>query len=234
MLLEEIESKRLLVSINTIQEEVDYIWNFMGRMQKFKTFGYNLSLPNTYEMNLIVNKALEHTLVKDDKKVIFSEVTKVYDLEFYQEAFIKVKDSLNTVKKIFQTFEYYNKEWKFKIFEEYTIKITLFGPGGSYYHENGEILMKKSNCITRPAETIVHELVHIGIEENIIEKFDIPHPFKERIVDKFIQYHFGEIFPQYRIQRVGDDLIDKYLSYEDSWSRLPYYMNQFKTEHLKS
>lgn len=93
--------------------------------------------------------------------------------------------------------------------------------------------MKKNNCITRSAETIVHEIVHIGIEKNMIEKFNIPHPFKERIVDKFVHYHFGEIFPQYRMQRVGDSLIDNYLNHQDSWNKLPYYIRKFEIEQLK-
>lgn len=110
----------------------------MGRMEKFCKFGYNLSLPDTHEMNLIIKKALENKLVGQDKEIVCLEIAKVYNSELYQEAFEKVKESLEVVEKTFGVFEHYKKEWGFKIFEEYLIKITLFGPAGSYYHEKGK------------------------------------------------------------------------------------------------
>ena len=63
-----------------------------------------------------------------------------------------------------------------------------------------------------PANTIIHEVIHIGIEEAIISELNVPHALKERIVDKYVMLYYSPFLPDYRIQDMGDTRIDKYLN----------------------
>ena len=98
--------------------------------------------------------------------------------------------------KAFPVFEKYKELWNFYIPENYTVTLTLYGMGGSYEYRkgNGKVILftKEDGTFGResPLATIIHEMVHIGIEQNIILKYDLPQPVKERIVDKFMEFHF--------------------------------------------
>jgi len=65
-----------------------------------------------------------------------------------------------------------------------------------------------------PANTIIHEIVHMGIEKSIIQKYNLSHGLKERIVDTIVYVLFGEFLPEYKVQNMGDTKIDKFLKKE--------------------
>jgi len=109
-----------------------------------------------------------------------------------------------------------NYNWDFKEFTTYDVNLTLYGPGGSYQPEEGSILIYTTidgefKGYDNPANIVIHEIVHIGIEESIITKYNVPHAFKERIVDSYVSMNYGPYLPNYRIQEMGDTRIDKYL-----------------------
>ena len=62
-----------------------------------------------------------------------------------------------------------------------------------------------------PANTLIHEIIHMGIEESIIQRYQVSHPLKERIVDQLVLLHFRTLLPNYRLQEMGEDRIDPYL-----------------------
>jgi hypothetical protein len=73
-------------------------------------------------------------------------------------------------------------------------------------------------------------MVHIGIEECIIQKYGLRHWTKERIVDRFVYDHFLSILPGYPMQSKGDTSIDPYLSGEGAWDDLPSRIEEFKAK----
>lgn len=238
--MEEIKKEKIpqiTVRANTIEEEVRYVWDKINRIEFFNRFGYNLSLPKTEGINNLINKSIENRLEDSDFNILEIEIAKLYSIANYEKGISTIKDSINSIKETFNLFNEVSKKWGFKLFDEYIIRLTLFGPGGSYNSNNGHILMKtsKEGLISKrknPIQTIIHEIVHIGIEDIIINKYNIPHETKERIVDKFMIYHFREIYPDYLLQRIGDERVEKYLEYNDSWDRLPYYIEMFADEKL--
>lgn len=113
--------------------------------------------------------------------------------------------------------------WDFKIFPKYEVVLTKYGPGGRYNPNTGtvELLIFKGGKFGRePTHTIIHEIVHIGIEDSIVEKFKLNHSEKERLVDLLVRIIFKEEFPDYLIQKIGDVRLDKYVT-EETINSLP-------------
>jgi hypothetical protein len=81
-----------------------------------------------------------------------------------------------------------------------------------------------------PIQTVVHEIVHLGIENSVVRKYKLNHWEKERLVDLVCQRKFGEIFPDYQLQEKGDSRIDSYIT-DEALNNLPLaikkYVNAF-------
>jgi hypothetical protein len=149
----------------------------------------------------------------------------VYRADDYDKGYQKVSASLATVEQVLPTFEKFNRAWGFKMFPTFTVLLTLYGPGGSYDHQTGVILMRTDKAGSfatgpNPADNIIHESVHMGIEF-LIEQYSIEHWVKERIVDRFVYDYFHPLLPWYQLQPQGDKLIDEYLDRPDAWDNLP-------------
>ena len=67
---------------------------------------------------------------------------------------------------------------------------------------------------------MIHELVHIGIEESIINRFKTPHGLKERIVDTFVYLNFHDLLPEYRIQEMGYEQVGNHLKRKEDLNYL--------------
>lgn len=229
---------QITVRANTVDEEMLYVWDKIKRIEFFNRFGYNLSLPKTQGINCLISKSLDNKLEDSDFSILEIEIPKVYSTSSYEKGINTIKNSISAIKETFNLFNKISTKWEFKLFDEYLIRLTQFGPGGSYDSNKGHIIMKtsKDGLISKrknPIESIIHEIVHIGIEDIIIQKNNIPHETKERIVDKFMVHHFKEIFPDYLLQRIGDVRVERYLEYNDSWDRLPHYIEMFSEKNLQ-
>jgi hypothetical protein len=101
------------------------------------------------------------------------------------------------------------------LFEKYKVNLTKYGPGGSYDYNTGEILQKVSEegltIEEDPAHNLLHEVIHMGIQENIVEKYKLYHWEKERLVDLIFVEIFGDYFSDYKLQKQGDKAIDEYI-----------------------
>ena len=219
----------------TLNEEVEYMWKRINRIGFYNKFGYNLSLPETKEIKTFISMALDNNLDDKSKQIFVDEINKVYNTDFYIKGLKVIQDSIEIIREPIEVFRKYIDKWNFKLFDSYAIKLTRFGPGGSYDSESGHIIIKTNvekiaSKTSTPEEILVHEMVHIGIEHTIIKKYNLTHEVKERIVDKFMLYHFQEILPNYSMWQKGDTRIDKYLNEDDSWDRLPNCIEKFLEE----
>ena len=166
------------IHINTLQEEFYRVCDTIGWIPFFlENYGEIIArLPKDENGNeaefleklkdLILNKKI------DPNKVDFAEFEN--DMRHYYQYDIlnslkndieidleKYQDTINA-NQIFKTL---NQNWGFKIFDNYKIILTYYGPGGSYHYK------------------IFHEAIHIGIEKNIIRKYNLSQQQKESIVD---------------------------------------------------
>lgn len=180
---QENDTPSIFIRNQTSEEEIQYVWNRLKRIEFYNRFGYNLSLPETEGMTLIVNKAIEGTLGEQDMTSLRAELSEQYDELFYEKGLELVHCYIELANHALKMFEKYIKLWDFKLHSNYVVKLTRYGPGGSYDCNSGHILIKTEkeglpSKRNNPSEIIVHEIVHIGIEGAIVERFNLSHEIK--------------------------------------------------------
>ncbi|GEM_PF-704879 len=208
---------RVVVTIPSAAQEADYIWQTIRDISFFEEHGYEVNLPEGELISTLKQKARSGQL-SDADQVALTElmVDEVYRKKDYLPGFKHIEAQLKSLNLLIDSLHAMDFAWDFKVYEEYRVNLSLYGPGGSYDPYEGSILL----CTTsngdfkgykNPTNTIIHEIVHIGIEESIVLQYQVPHTMKERIVDTFVSLHFKEFLPEYRIQDMGEYRTDSYL-----------------------
>ncbi len=226
---------RIEVIIPSAEAEAQYVWQTLQDLRFFQKNNYQVSLPEGELMEDLKAKALNDSLSPTDYnafKTFFTE--KVYDPQKYQGGYLQVSKQLSSLEQFLRQIGRTKRNWDFTLFPRYRVLLTLYGPGGSYDPEIGQILLYTTpqggfKQYENPANTIIHEIVHIGMEESIVQHFQLSHAMKERVIDQFVQLSFGKKLPQYRVQNMGEVRIDAYLKNKKSLR----YLDQHLQELLK-
>lgn len=228
---------RIQIKTPTVQEETEYVWRTIIDIQFFTTHNYEITLPEGQLIDELKKKSKRNELTDRDferlQQYMKSEVYKPSD---YERGFQRIKTNEGLINKLINKLHRIKKEWTFKTFKKYEVKLTLYGPGGSYDPETGSILIYTTKAgafkqYDNPANTIIHEIMHIGTEASIMNKYDVPHPLKERIVDQLVLINFGKYLPEYRLQGFGDSRIDPYLRNKEDIRKLDEVIAQFQEDH---
>lgn len=196
----------------TINEEVDIIWTSIKDYSFFKEGGYSPKIPEHPHINELIKISLKNNGLKNKhKKQIKDVVEEIYDKKYYEKGIKTLEKLKDKIDLILPKFIEYNEDWEFKIHKKYEIFLTLYGPGGSYNPYDGtvSILIDENKDIKFPPfETLIHEMVHIGIQ-HLIQKFKITHNEKERIVDLFCCKSLK--IKNYKMQKRGNKKVDKFI-----------------------
>lgn len=230
-----ISQDRIKVNIPTAEAEADYIWRTIQDTKFFEENNYQVALPPGMLVEGLKKKAKENQLTDEDYVELKSFVRdSVYDTSQYAAGFAKIEAQLPLLNRLLVRLSNMERDWDFKEFPLYEVNLTLYGPGGSYDPDEGTILIYTTpqgqyKQYDNPANTIIHEIVHIGVEASIVQKYQVPHRLKERIIDTFVSLCFGEDLPDYRIQNMGDERIDPYLKKQGDLQQL----GKFVAEILK-
>ncbi|MEM6380399.1 MAG: hypothetical protein AAF705_19575 [Bacteroidota bacterium] len=226
---------RIEVVIPSAEAEAQYIWMTLQDLPFFQQNNYQISLPESPLMEDLKDKALKRSLSDDDFSTFKSYFeAEVYNRDQYQQGYNRVEEQLPLLNGFVKQIDRAKKDWQFKSFPSYRVLLTLYGPGGSYNPEIGQVLLYTTpqggfKQYKNPANTIIHEIVHIGIEESIVQHYQLSHQFKERVVDQYVLLSFGKKLPQYRLQNMGETRIDTYLKNKKSLR----YLNQHIEQLLK-
>lgn len=203
----------------TIQQETTSIWRTIQDIDFFEKHGYSIHLPKDKLIDSLIIKSKNGTFGNEDFGSIYHLLeTKIFNSKDYVQAFQKVTEQRKLLHTFIKKIEVQKRDWdwKFQTFDTYKIMFTLYGTGGSYDPDEGTVtllttpeghFMKYQN----PTYTIIHEITHIGMEYSIVQKHQLSHGNKERIVDTFVYSMFKEFLPGYQIQNMGDSKIDTYL-----------------------
>ena len=208
---------RVIVNIPTVEHETEYIWRKIQDIKFFNQNSYQVNLPAGSLIQELITVSRAGKLADEYYPRLEAFVRdSIYNITDYKKGKKKIENELPLINKMISQINSPPYKWHFKEFETYHINLTLYGPGGSYDPEEGSILIFTTpqgqfKNYDNPACTIIHEITHIGIEEAIVNKYNVPHPLKERIVDSFVSLHFKTYLPDYRIQDMGDKRIDSYL-----------------------
>jgi hypothetical protein len=125
------------------------------------------------------------------------------------------------------------KSWNAHLPDELEILFT-YGRGARYlppFENKFRIIFRVSeypNNKVAMLGTILHEFVHILIENQIIRKYNVPQNFKERIVEIICQ----ELFNKPVRQRFINLFLDKYITPETIKTDLPGAVQKMMTDYI--
>ncbi|MCG8330999.1 MAG: hypothetical protein MI974_25120 [Chitinophagales bacterium] len=229
---------RIQVTVPTVEEETEYVWRTIADINFFEEHNYEISLPQGDLIEELKQKAKLNQLTDEDYQQLEQYMrSTIYQKTDYEKGYRKIESNKALLNKMINEIGAVRKDWHYKEFKQYEVKLTLYGPGGSYDPETGSILIytTKEGAFKQydnPSNTIIHEIVHIGTEASIMNKYNIPHPLKERIIDNIVLINFKEDLPEYRLQTFGDSRIDAYLKNKRSIKRLDKIVERFQREFV--
>lgn len=142
---------------------------------------------NGYGKYLYFPKALQKEELKNySEEEIRNAVADEYSESFYKEYEDFLLDSWQGMsEEIDLAFSKSNLQGQ----AEYKVYFTIYGVGGSYDLPNVIIIRIKNQSLETVRVIVMHEIVHLAIEEDII-KHHIGQKEKERIVDLFFARNF--------------------------------------------
>lgn len=226
------QKSQIVVVKPSAQTEAQYVWKTVCDINFFDKNGYSVSLPKHRYINKIVTLVHQMKLpdsAYDSLQLVMDKT--IFDTSDYQKGITAVNEAIPTISKALDRLYILSEKWNFKVFPTYNISLTLYGPGGSYDSNSGTVLLQTSTDghfkgYDNPAYTIIHEMVHIGIEQPIVERFHLPHPIKEQIVDLLVSMYFKDLLPLYRIQPMGNRLVEEQLQTKEDFDNLPKKVEQ--------
>jgi hypothetical protein len=215
-----------VVSIASANWEVNYVWSLLEKIEYYERNIYALNLPECV-YPVLLEKARKKELTGSDRNRFREDFTaQVYNKLDYMKGYEAVAGVLGIANNRAAVFREYHEQWGFYLPQRYDVRLTLYGPGGSFDRETGTIIMltTREGNFKRgkdPLETMLHESVHMGTEAQIVLSYGLSHWTTERVVDKFIIAHFSDLCPQYRIQPNVETGIDIILEDKEVWDNLP-------------
>ncbi len=184
--------------IYNLKREIERVKKTISKLSWYKERGY---------LNIALPKNLSEQSSPDD---IFNTISSEYSEMKYEEfaQWIKVQES-----EFMGSIKMFSKIPSFHLRDKYNIVLTKYGAGGSYNSGTDEVII---NITTKRKEkiigTIIHEIVHIGID-HLIESHNVRHWHKERLVDLIMQRYFPELNKMQQIEEdtnLVDDAFKKY------------------------
>lgn len=212
---EVMHTPQVIFRAQTPEESFSFLSYTVGRLPWYREQGYQVTLPTHPALQSWQESTspLSENKIEEIKPLFFSEV---YSEDAYALSLPQVKATEQTVQEGLEKFKPLQQNWGFNLRDDYHVVLTLYGPGGCYDPNKGQIILmttEQGRFGMRPVdETILHEIVHIGIEEMIVQKHQLSHWEKERVVDLICQNILGDLFPNYRMQNKGDLRIDEFVN----------------------
>jgi len=210
---------KVLVSAPSIEQEATSIWRTINDIKFLEGQGYNINLPENELIDTLIGRSKAGKFGNDDFSEIYGLLEGgIYRKVNYKEALEQVDDQEKLLKQLLQQLSIAAESWKwdFELLPSYDVIFTLYGTGGSYDPDHGRVVLFTTleggfMRYQNPANTIIHEIVHLGIETSIVQKYELSHSLKERLVDKIVKLLFTELLPEYKVQDMGSTQVDQYL-----------------------
>ena len=225
---QDIGTSQIIMRPQTAQEAFEYLSYVLKRVPFYREKGYSVALPKHPLFNGFKNRP-DQTGDKSRNIEIFEK--EVYSPDDFTAGLSVLKKYEDSFDEVFKKLNLLNKKWGFKTFPKYEVILTLYGPGGSYDPDVGRITLLARPDGTfkepNPFETVVHEIVHMGIENNIVRKYELTHWEKERLVDLICSHYLKDELPAYRMDTNGDTRIDGFINETVIVENLPKAVEEF-------
>lgn len=220
----------------TKEDAFYYVASLIKDLPELKKSPYTVSLPEQKDFEAVYqNPALLEERAELLRKIFYEEV---YDASKFDATLKVLCHTEDVVKKALKKLAVLEKNWGFRVKQRYDIVVTVYGTGGEYRWEDpevGTVLVKVDTRKTAKnyTKTILHEMVHIGIQEDIVNKYELSHWEKERLVDLICSIYLKDLLPEYGMQKSADTKIDTFVSEEAIVKNLPAAIRAFIIQYSR-
>lgn len=226
-----------IIRPQTQDEAYICVERIIDRLPFYEKMGYHATLPTLPEFEALRHR--EKPISVEEKaqlRTVF--YANLYDLSAFDASMTQLKQSEEIIKKACEKLLVLKNNWGFKLFDTYTIFLTLYGPGGRYFTQNNTIeLVVNAYSATRYREayqSAIHEMIHLGIEELLVQKYKLSHWEKERLVDLICSTYLKDLLPKYFMQKQGDRKIDAFVNEETIVHDLPSAIARFVVQYPRA
>lgn len=195
-------NRNINIIIPSAEEEFNYIWSLLEQMQWFRENKYRIRIPDVKEFHIAAIYA-PYSFRNGEKEYLQKLfLTKIFSEEPYKTDYDSLNAKSEDLGRILTLFNTWEQLCGFESWPEYKIKLTQYGPGGGYFIKEKliKVLVNKVGGKLTVYQTVVHEMVHIGIEHIFVETFKLSQKEKETLVDWICKNHLNDFMPDYPIQ----------------------------------
>jgi len=201
---------KLLIRRPTPDEEYERVVFYLQNLFWYEKNGYDLILPqHPLFLRLTHSGANLDILGSEATRKLFAK--EVYDANSYADGLEELENDRSVIELAFTKFQNLQQQWGFKVCPKYEIVLTRYGTPGSYDYKLGKIIVSTQSTWSL-RQTVIHEAVHIGIEEIVVQPHRLKHWEKERLVDLLCIRIAKRLLPGYTLQPQGDKRIDPFVS----------------------
>lgn len=199
----------LLVRAPAPDDAFGYLERTLADMNFFRTHNYDVSLPDHPLFREPAHPATE----RDERRsVFFNQVYRADDFDAALATLGRQRSELHTALARISSWAMYDG---FTAHDSLTVTLTLYGPGGSFDPDAGHItLWTNAQGAFKGGgglHTIVHEMIHLAVEQRIARPLGLRHWERERLVDLLAQREFADLLPDYRLQGGDTAPIDRFV-----------------------
>jgi hypothetical protein len=196
----------LVVRAQTPDEAYAYVSSLLRDMEFFRANGYNVTLPTHAEFRADASP-------RGTAKTFKSQV---YSASDFERGIKSLQANRKALQQVLDWFVQAPDAKGIRRYARYEIILTLYGPGGMYDAHSGAITLQTTVSGFFKGEggvpTLFHEMLHLAVEEGIVQHFGLSHWEKERLVDLLSQTAFDSLRLSYRMQPQGVAALNSFLA----------------------
>jgi len=227
------------MDIKLVHMSAEEAWNvilknhymYHDRLKHFKQYTYNFLIPDNEQMRKMSEQQnLTQEQAKYYHDIFVNEIYNIADLRAQDENIQKAVPHFQ--KAIEKHIKPLLSAWNAKL-PNTLIILCCYGDGAGYYNEEDKAFISLRLTKYKGNDYgiycyLVHEFVHILIEQQIIKKYNVPQDLKERIVDIIC----FELFKKTVQEQFINLFVDKYITPETITTDLPGAVQKMMTDYI--
>ncbi|NGX49270.1 MAG: hypothetical protein K940chlam5_00868 [Candidatus Anoxychlamydiales bacterium] len=227
------ENSRITIRPESKEEGFNDLKYFIENLEHYIKNGYPVILPQNDKLKILCDNPKLLLIFEEFYKSLFNK--EIYDVSFYLKDLKEIFLAQSILEEAAKKLQILNKNWGFKIFKKYEIVLSLSGADVRYKAEKDQIIylvLPKDIKRAKPCfEIIIHEMVHVGVDNMIVREYNLNYYEKERLVDLICMIYLKALLPHYSEQPIEDKSIDEYITEDTILNNLPLAIAKFVEKH---
>lgn len=172
---DEVQIPEITVTAATVEREVERVGFYLGKLEDMKNRNVSLVFPAGLDIQGKSNLGDYEALTRAE-----------FDPDFYNAGLERVREALPVIQQAVEVLGDYQEAWGFSLGRRYSITLTRYGTGGSYYTPRHALAMRTDSHgdfqKSEAASTPIHEVTHMCLE-HLVQKYNLEFQEKEDLVN---------------------------------------------------